>query len=90
MTRMDRFLKWACAVSHGPNGTPSSARVVGLLSATVLQAVFIYASAMLIHRGENSAFLETFKMFAIFVAVALGLVTAPKIWGNAAEKKETP
>jgi hypothetical protein len=73
-----RFLTWAREVSLGPEGKPSSQRVVGLLSASVLQTVFVGASVMLIRRGQVAAFQAVFDSFALFTATALGILAVNK------------
>jgi hypothetical protein len=75
---MTRFLTWMREVSLGPNGKPSSQRVVGLVSASVLQAVFAGASVMLIRRGQNAAFQSLFESFALFTTAALGILAINK------------
>jgi hypothetical protein len=75
---VNRFLAWAVQVTHGPNDRPSSARVAGLMTVTVLQVVFISASAMLIRRGQVDAFTTIFEANAILTAALLGISQVAK------------
>ncbi len=82
MKYLQSFLAWAREVSLGPNDKPSSQRVAGLLTVSVLQIIFATASVMLIHRGNTDAFQKLFDSNAILCATLLGLITVSKFGGK--------